>query len=177
MATNKQKEKKSEPIVISEEELREHNRPTGKPVARRKGILESYENNSMVFLPAAIGGGRKPTVMSKGRNWSLLKHEGEKNSSITYNINIPADEQDPAGKILEETAKNLKDKLNKEPQLPNNAIYIKNEEGLKIWKSQKRGRLCMLIELDLNTPRAKKMMDFWTIAKEINKQIENNSDI
>lgn len=156
------------------EEVLTEARPAGKPVARLRGIMEKYENESLVFLPSQRGSGRKPTPIKRGKNYSYVKHEGEKTSSYTYSINIPAETVDPAAEIIEQTAKNLKDKTTREPQLPATAKYLHETENVKIWKSAKRRKVCILVEFGDDLTKAKFLSEFWKQMTDVNKIITNS---
>lgn len=146
-------------------------KPIRKPDRRVLGRLESWDDSDFKqFVPCASGTGVKRTVMKSSGRAKLVKNEGEKESSYSLLANYKASDANFAEKMIEDVSACLKPHLKKAPKLPS-AKFVYEEEGLKIWQSREKKRICVYCEIDKEMEKNLMSSEWGRLSYEISKQL------
>jgi hypothetical protein len=99
-----------------------------------------------------------------------VKNEGEKESSYSLLANYKATDDNFAEKMIEDVSACLKPHLKKAPKLPS-AKFVYEEEGLKIWQSREKKRICVYCEIDKEMEKNLMSSEWGRLSYEISKQL------
>ena len=112
--------------------------PRTKPVKKYKARVAEYENGVQIIAPQAEKGSNRRMLKQKG-NSSFYKSEGEKESSYTIHINVPADCPDPVAVMQEQFNELVKGELKSEPKLQVKGKLLHDDSQLQVYlnKTQK----------------------------------------
>ena len=113
-------------------------KPNGKPVKNFRARVKMYENDYLVVTPQATGESNRKMIKQKGKS-SFYKSEGEKESSYSIHINVPADCPDPVAVMQEQFNELVKGELKSEPKLQVKGKLLYDDKTLQVYlnKTQK----------------------------------------
>lgn len=114
-------------------------KPSGKPVKRYKARVSEYGNGVKVIAPQTQGESNRKMIKQKGKS-SFYKSEGEKESSYSIHINVPANDPDPVATMQERFAELTKGEMKSELKLKVKGKLLYDTQRLKVYlnKTQKQ---------------------------------------
>ena len=112
--------------------------PRTKPVKKYKARVAEYDNGVQIIAPQVEKGSNRRMLKQKG-NSSFYKSEGERDSSYTVHINVPADCPDPVAVMQEQFNDLVKGELKTEPKLQVKGKLLYDDKMLQVYlnKTQK----------------------------------------
>ena len=121
--------------------------PRSKPVRKYKARIAEYDNGVQIIAPQSEKGSNRKMLKQKG-NSSFYKSEGEKESSYSIHINVPADCPDPVAAMQEQFNDLVKGELKSEPKLQVKGKLLYDDKMLQVYlnKTQKQ----VIIKTTLN---------------------------
>lgn len=113
-------------------------RPRRKPDSTTKGKLNEWNNGYKEFIPQGQKASNRNMLKQLG-NSSYYKSEGEKESSYSIHINVPADCPDPVAVMQEQFNELVKGELKSEPKLQVKGKLLYDDKTLQVYlnKTQK----------------------------------------
>jgi len=112
--------------------------PRTKPVKKYKARVAEYDNGVQIIAPQETTGSNRRMIKQKGKS-SFYKSEGEKDSSYSIHINVPADCPDPVAVMQEQFNELVKGELKSEPKLAVKGKLLYDDKQLQVYlnKTQK----------------------------------------
>lgn len=121
--------------------------PRSKPVKKYKARVAEYENGVKIIAPQAEKGSNRRLLKQKG-NSSFYKSEGEKESSYSIHINVPANCPDPVAVMQEQFNELVKGELKSEPRLAVKGKLLYDEEMLQVYLNKTRKTVVIMTTLN-----------------------------
>ena len=112
--------------------------PRTKPVKAFKARVKVYDNDVVVVNPQEPRESNRKMIKQKGKS-SFYKSEGEKESSYSIHINVPADCPDTVAVMQEQFNELVKGELKSEPKLQVKGKLLYDDKTLQVYlnKTQK----------------------------------------
>lgn len=112
--------------------------PRTKPVKAFKARVKVYDNDVVVVNPQEPRESNRKMIKQKGKS-SFYKSEGEKESSYSIHINVPADCPDPVALMQEQFNELVKGEMKSEPKLQVKGKLLYSDKALQVYlnKTQK----------------------------------------
>jgi hypothetical protein len=148
-------------------------RPRRKPDISKHGKLLGWpEEGYFLFAEKESRPDLKREVIHKGQNVSVTKTAGEKESSVIVSAKVDASLPDPIGTAMTMIAKELKDKVKKEPKF-NPSTFLFESDELKVWQNVPQRKLHVHIALDVKSPQLM-LMQLQELQTDIYKTINKS---
>ena len=148
-------------------------RPRRKPDFTKRGKFKGWnEEGHYEFTEYNDRPDMIPEVIHKGKCVTVTKTQGEKDSSIIVRAKVNADLPDPIGTAMTMMAKELKDKVKKEPKF-NPSTFLFESDELKVWQNVPQRKLHVHIALDVKSPQLM-LMQLQELQTDIYKTINKS---
>ena len=106
--------------------------PRTKPVKAFKARVKVYDNDVVVVNPQEPRESNRRMIKQKGKS-SFYKSEGEKESSYSIHINVPADCPDPVATMQEQFNELVKGELKSAPKLQVKGKLLHDDKTLQVY--------------------------------------------
>lgn len=126
-------------------------RPKTKPSSSTKGKLNEWDNGYKEFVPAGTRESNRQMLKQMGDS-SFYLNQGKKESSYSLHLNVDGESQDPVAEMFDIFMHLTEAQRKALPKLPEGSQgrMLLDNEMLKIWLDNERGKVSILTELECN---------------------------
>lgn len=134
-------------------------RPKGKPDESLKGKLNKWNCGYVEFIPQGTHENQRTMISHLGDS-SFYKTEGKKDSSWSVHLNCDGKSEDPVAELFDQFLRLTEAQRKALPKLPEGSqgrMLFDNEE-LKIWLDNERGKLTIMTQLECSADIERKLL-------------------